>query len=213
MPSLPTTSSSRRQWLTAVLCLSGTLLAAPAWAVDVAGVPFPEQITVASQPLVLNGAGVRYKAMFKVYSAALYVPQKSQSVAEVSSTDTPKRLRLVMLRDIDSSEMGNMFARGMEENTDRGNMVKLLPGIMRMSQIFTDHKRMVPGSSIQMDWVPGTGAVLALSGQTQAEPFREPEFFRALMGIWLGPNPADRVLKDQLLGQAVRPVSGTPGQQ
>jgi hypothetical protein len=29
----------------------------------------------------------------------------------------------------------------------------------------------------------------------------------------MGPNPADRVLKDQLLGQAVRPVSGTPGQR
>ena len=47
-------------------------------------------LTVAGKPLVLNGAGVRYKAMFKVYSAALYVPQKSQSVAEVSSTDTPE---------------------------------------------------------------------------------------------------------------------------
>ena len=47
--------------------------------------------------------------------------------------------------------------------------------------------------------MPGTGAVLALSGQTQAEPFREPEF-RALMGIWLGPKPADWKLKDALLG-------------
>ena len=201
MPTPHPALLSRRQLLATALGLSGAALSAPALALEVGGTNFPDTVTVAGKPLVLNGAGVRYKAMFKVYSAALYVPQKSQSVAEVSSTDTPKRLRLVMLRDIDSSEMGNMFARGMEENTDRGNMVKLLPGIMRMSQIFTDHKRMVPGNSIQMDWVPGTGEVLALSGQTQAEPFREPEFFRALMGIWLGPKPADWKLKDALLGK------------
>ena len=201
MPSLPTASSSRRQWLTAALCLSGTLLAAPAWAADVAGVPFPEQITVANKPLVLNGAGVRYKAMFKVYAAGLYVPQKTSAVHEAWATDTPKRLRLVMLRDIDSAELGGMFARGMEDNTDRNNMVKLLPGIMRMSQIFTDHKRMVPGNSIQMDWVPGTGGVLTVNGQPTGEPFREPEFFRGLLSIWLGPKPADWKLKDVLLGK------------
>ena len=124
-------------WAAAGLLACGSAFAQA----TVADVKYDATAIVQGQPLQLNGAGVRYKAMFKVYSAALYVPQKSQSVAEVSSTDTPKRLRLVMLRDIDSSEMGNMFARGMEENTDRGNMVKLLPGIMRMSQIFTDHKR------------------------------------------------------------------------
>ena len=201
MPSPRSAPPSRRQLLATALCLSGTWWAAPAGALEVAGTSFPDSITVASKPLVLNGAGIRYKAMFKVYSAALYVPHKTQVVAEAWSTDTPKRLRLVMLRDIDSTELGNMFARGMEENTERANMVKLLPGIMRMSQIFTDHKRMVPGNSIQMDWVPGTGGVLSINGQLLSEPFREPEFFRGLLSIWLGPKPADWKLKDALLGK------------
>ena len=201
MSHLPAASLSRRHVLAAALCVSGALLAAPAQALEIAGTPFPDAVSVAGKPLVLNGAGVRYKAMFKVYSAALYVPHKTQVVAEAWSTDTPKRLRLVMLRDIDSTELGSMFARGMEENAERGSMVKLLPGIMRMSQIFTDHKRMVPGNSIQFDWVPGTGGVLAINGQTLSEPFREPEFFRGLLSIWLGPKPADWKLKDALLGK------------
>jgi hypothetical protein len=37
-------------------------------------------------------------------------------------------------------------------------------------------------------------------GQVQGEPFKEPEFFRALMSIWLGPSPADYKLKENLLG-------------
>jgi hypothetical protein len=34
----------------------------------------------------------------------------------------------------------------------------------------------------------------------QGEPFKEPEFYKALMSIWLGGVPADFKLKDQLLG-------------
>ncbi|MGH8857241.1 MAG: chalcone isomerase family protein, partial [Polaromonas sp.] len=36
----------------------------------------------------------------------------------------------------------------------------------------------------------------------QGEAFKEPEFFNALMRIWLGPQPADWKLKDVLLGKA-----------
>ena len=44
------------------------------------------------------------------------------------------------------------------------------------------------------------GSVITVKGVVQGEPFKEPEFFRALMMIWLGPVPADNLLKDALLG-------------
>ena len=34
------------------------------------------------------------------------------------------------------------------------------------------------------------------------EPIKEPEFFTALMKIWLGKSPADAQLKNALLGKA-----------
>jgi hypothetical protein len=40
-----------------------------------------------------------------------------------------------------------------------------------------------------------------LKGVQQGEPFKEPEFFAAMLRIWLGPNPADWKLKDALLGK------------
>ncbi len=39
---------------------------------------------------------------------------------------------------------------------------------------------------------------------------KEPEFFNALLGIWLGKSPADAQLKDALLGQAL--ASAMPNQ-
>jgi hypothetical protein len=32
------------------------------------------------------------------------------------------------------------------------------------------------------------------------QPFKEPEFFQALLDIWIGKDPADWMLKDALLG-------------
>ena len=48
---------------------------------------------------------------------------------------------------------------------------------------------------------PGTRVEWVKLEALQGEPFREPEFFQALLRIWLGPVPADWKLKDSLLGR------------
>ncbi|MBE0587117.1 MAG: chalcone isomerase family protein, partial [Hydrogenophaga sp.] len=93
------------------------------------------------------------------------------------------------------------FSRGMEDNMERSAFSKLIPGVIRMSQVFTDHKKLLAGETFVLDWVPGTGTVLTVKGRVEGEPFKEPEFFNALMRIWLGPKPADWQLKDALLGK------------
>jgi len=44
--------------------------------------------------------------------------------------------------------------------------------------------------------------VLTIKGKVEGEPFKEPEFFDALVRIWLGPKPADSLLKHALLGKS-----------
>ncbi|UJW83842.1 chalcone isomerase family protein [Hydrogenophaga sp. SL48] len=168
--------------------------------VDVAGVKLEDRITVNNAPLQLNGAGVRYKAVFKVYTAGLYLSAKADTPEAVLTAPGPKRMTITMLRDIDSTELGKLFSRGMEDNMERSAFSKLIPGVLRMSQVFSNHKVLKTGETFLIDWVPGTGTVLTIKGQVEGEPFKEPEFFNALMRIWLGPKPADWLLKDALLG-------------
>lgn len=59
----------------------------------------------------------------------------------------------------------------------------------------------VAGAKLELEWIPGIGTVLTVKGKVQGEPFKDPEFFRAMMSIWLGPTPVDFKLKDALLGQ------------
>ncbi len=170
-----------------------------AFAVEVAGVNFPPQVEVNGSKLDLNGAGVRYKAIFKVYAAGLYTGRKAGSLEEFLKAPGPKRMSITMLREIDAAELGKLFSRGMEDNMDRAAFVQLIPGIMRMSQIFSDHKKLMAGDSFTLDWIPGQGLSIAVKGKVQGAPFKEPEFFAALMGIWLGKAPADWQLKNALL--------------
>jgi hypothetical protein len=192
----------RTFWTGAALAgalLFGSLPASGA-TVEVAGVKLEDRVTVAGKPLLLNGAGIRYKAVFKVYTAGLYVEKPANTTDGLLGQPGPKRMTITMLRDIDSSELGKLFSRGMEDNMEKGSFAKLIPGVMRMSQVFSKHKVLKTGETFVLDWVPGTGTVLTVKGVAENEPFREPEFFEALMRIWLGPKPADWALKDALLG-------------
>jgi hypothetical protein len=173
--------------------------------VDLAGVSLEDRITLAGSPLVLNGAGVRYKAVFQVYTAGLYLTAKAGTTDGVLTANGPKRMTITMLRDIDAGELGKLFSRGMEDNMERAAFSKLIPGVLRMSQIFADYKKLNKGDTFHLDWVPGTGTVLTVRGKVEGEPFKEPEFFNALMRIWLGPKPADWQLKDALLGVKKQP--------
>ncbi len=168
-------------------------------AAEVGGVNFAPEIDVQGSKLQLNGAGLRYKAVFKVYAAGLYLTRKASSLEEVIKAPGPKRMSITMLRDIDAAELGKLFSRGMEDNMDRAAFAQLIPGIMRMSQIFTDYKKLNAGESFTMDWIPGQGLIISVKGKQQGEPFKEPEFFQAMMGIWLGRSPADWKLKNELL--------------
>ena len=184
----------------------GAAAAAPKRVVDVLGTKFDGEIGVAGQRLQLNGAGVRFRAVFRVYAAGLYLAQKAETPEAVLSAPGPKRLNIVMLRDIDANELGKLFTRGMEKNATREDFVKAIPGTIKMGEIFAAKKKLASGESFQVDWVPGQGTVILINGKPAAEPIKEPEFYSALMKIWLGKDPADANLKEALLGKV--PPSG-----
>lgn len=179
-------------------------------AIDVAGVKFSPTLQLGGSNLVLNGAGVRYRFVVRVYAAGLYLATKTQSPDAVLAQAGPKRLHVVMLREIDATELGRLFARGMQDNAPREEFSKSIPGTLRMSDLFSQKKRLSAGESFGVDWVPGQGTLVRINGQPQGDPIREPEFFNALMRIWLGTSPADRQLKDALLG--IAKPSQTPNQ-
>ncbi len=158
------------------IALSLLTAAASANVVDVAGVKLDETLELRGAKLALNGAGIRYKAVFKVYTAGLYLTKKAGTPEEVMAAPGPRRMTITMLREIDSAELGKLFTRGVEDNSPKGEMSRLIPGLIRMGQIFSDQKRLFPGENFVIDWIPGTGTVITVKGVVQGEPLRSPSF-------------------------------------
>ncbi|QKO21575.1 chalcone isomerase family protein [Rhodoferax sp. BAB1] len=186
-----------------LLCTLG-LLAWPVQAREVDGVKYEESIELAAAKLQLNGAGTRYKAVFKVYTAGLYLSRPASTTAEVLAAPGPKRLTLTFVREIASEELGRLFIKGIKSNTPNEEYTRIVGSVMRMSQVFYDARKMKVGEVINMDWVPGKGTVITIRGVPVGEPFPEPEFYGALLRIWLGQDAADWTLKEALLGQSSR---------
>jgi hypothetical protein len=198
--------------LAAAMALALSSIAVAQSTVDVGGIKYPATVSVGGSTLQLNGAGIRYRFVVRVYTAGLYLGSKTSNPDALLAASGPKRLHVVMLREINANDLGKLFTRGMQDNAPREEFSKSIPGTIRMSDIFSTKKKLVAGESFTVDWIPGQGTVIRVNGEVQGEPIREPEFFNALMRIWLGPKPADDQLKDALLG-VPRTAQSQPNQQ
>jgi hypothetical protein len=191
-----------RAFIVAALLAAGTVGVGAAWAdtVEVANVKYETAVDLAGQKLQLNGAGVRYKFVVKVYAAGLYLTHKANTTAEVLAAPGPKRIHIHMLRDIDGNELGKLFTKGVESNVSREEFAKSINGVLKLSEIFASRKQLNSGDSFFVDYVPGVGSTVLVNGKPVGETIKEPEFFSAMLRIWLGDKPADDSLKEALLG-------------
>ena len=184
---------------TAAALASAVALPATA-AVEVGGVKFDESNKVAGQDLKLNGAGMRTKFVVKVYAAGLYLAEKKTTAAEVMKQDGPRRVTLVMVRDVSSDDFGNAFMEGINDNVDKTEKAKIVSQIGKFGEIFAKVDGLRKGDVLHIDWVPGAGTQIELNGKKLIENVPDVAFYNALLRIWLGDKPVDRSLKPALLG-------------
>ncbi|MBC7916531.1 MAG: chalcone isomerase family protein [Rhodoferax sp.] len=185
-----------------VACWFGVGVAAgvPAATPDTQGTKIEDSVTMSGVQLRLNGVGTRILGPNSLYVAGLYTNDKVTSLQDLIAAPGPKRLTMTFLREIEAAPFGKLLTRGVENNVPKSELPQLVSGLIRMGEIFTANKIMRPGESIWIDWVPGSGMIITAKGRVQGEPFKEPEFYRAMMSIWFGIAPADPRLKDALLG-------------
>ena len=192
-------STSRLTRALGAACLCGAL-AQPALAVDVGGVKLDETVQLANRELKLNGAGVRYKVIFKVYTIALYLPEKKSQLADILALPGPRRLEIVMLRDITSDELGQAFLQGLNRSSDQADRTRLLSQTMQFGAMFEMVPGLKKGDILTVDWLPDEGTLCKLNGKQVGDKVPELAFYNALLKIWIGAHPADMQLRAHLLG-------------
>jgi len=179
------------------LLVAAFLFAAPAIAVDVGGVKLDDKAIVGGQELVLNGAGVRTKLMFKVYVGSLWVPAKAATAAAVYAK-APRRVQLNMLRDVSADQMIEALADGVKQGNSPADAAAVKAQTDQLATILKSAGQLKEGNVLAFDFADGATAVV-LNGATKGAIPGE-AFNKALLNAWLGDNPVQADLKKAMLG-------------
>lgn len=170
-----------------------------ALAVKLAGVDVVEKATVGSKELVLNGAGLRTKVMFKVYIGALYLEKKANTTEAVLADAGYKRIQLVMMRHLNGGDFMEAFNKAIKENHTPEEYVPIAARLIRFSRVFREYGEIEKGDVINMDYIPGKGTIVSVKGK-ERDVIEGEDFYRSMLKIWMGKKPVQESLQKAMLG-------------
>ena len=174
---------------------------APASAAEVAGVQVAEraQIGLDGPKLVLNGAGLRTRFVFKVYVAALYLPVKVTSGEEILRADLPRRLVLHILRALTAKELTDSMNEALAETLSPAERAPIDSRVQQFHSVIEAVRHLRPGMQIAIDYVPKLGTNVVINGVVEGN-IAGVDFNQALLRVWIGNHPRDVELRTALLG-------------
>jgi len=173
------------------------LFAASAFAAEVGGVKLADKVAVGGQELVLNGAGIRSRAIFKVYVGSLYLPAKAGDLASVLAKG-PRRIQMNLLRDVSADQLLDALNDGLRDNNSEAELAAVKAQQIQLATIMKAFGDVKEGNVVTLDFVDD-GTAIGFNGAAKGVIPGE-AFNRALTRIWLGEKPAQADLKKAMLG-------------
>lgn len=172
-------------------------LALPVKAVVINGVDVADSIDAHHHTLQLNGAGLRKKAFLKFYVGSLFTLSKINSGSDVVEGVTPAAIRLnITSRLITTERLADALSEGFERAT-HGHTDEIQNSIHSfVAGMFTE--AVSKGDQYTFVSIPGEGVYSFKNGKQVAANHDE-AFRKALMSVWLGDEPTDAKLKQQML--------------
>lgn len=186
--------------LLAVASLSLLSGAAVAQAVEIEGVKFEPTVQVGGTALALNGAGIRTRAVFKVYAAGLYVPQKANSAATLLAQKGPRRVAIGMLRNVDADSFAGALNDGLKANLTEAQLAGFKAQVDALNANLKAVGEAKKGDLIHFEFTPDAGTRVLVNGQPRGTAIPGDDFFTAVLRIWIGDKPVDGALKKALVG-------------
>lgn len=186
----------RRRLLTIGIALLAALPLARG--VEIGGVRLDDRVALGGQELVLNGAGIRTRFMFKVYVGALYLPAKAGDLAGVLAK-APRRVQLTMLRDLGADDLVGALVDGLKQNSTTDELAALKPQTEQLVAVMKSIGEVKTGGVVTIDF-DGNETRVGYDGAAKGS-IAGASFNAALMKIWLGDKPAQADLKQAMLGK------------
>lgn len=182
-----------------ILITLAVLMMVPyAYAREVGGKDIPESITLGSETLQLNGAGIREKFWMDIYACGLYLKDKSSDPQKIMSADEPMAIKMIVMSGLMSQEkLVKALVEGFEKSTG-GNQDAFRD---KIDKYIAAHSGDIKKDDVfEYQYVPGEGMSVVKNGEKRVT-VSGLDFKKAVMGIWLCDEPASEDLKEGMLGK------------
>lgn len=181
-----------------IAVLAVLMMATASYSLEMAGITMPDSVKSGDASLVLNGAGIRVKFFMDMYVGGLYLQQKSSDAAAIINADELMAVRLQIVSGLITSEkMEDAVREGFEKSTNE-NTAPIQQEIENFINVFRE--KINVNDIYEFFYVPGKGMAVYKNG-APASVIPGIAFKKALFGIWIGDNPAQKNLKEGMLGQ------------
>lgn len=167
-----------------LLSLLMLAMAAPTVAGELVGVRMDDQMTVGEERLVLNGMGLRKKAIFKVYVAGMYLPAKESSAEAVLDADAPRRMIMEFMRNVTAEQLCDGWDDGLEANTP-GASADVKAQFKTLCEAMGD---VAKEDQVVFTYLPDSGTQIEVKGADKGT-IEGKEFSDALFACWIGDQP------------------------
>lgn len=165
--------------------------------VKVGDATLPDSVTFNGENLTINGAGMREKFFFDIYAGGLYLKKKSTSAGSIAAADETMAIKLHIVSGMMSrSKMESALRDGFKKST-KGNTASLDKRINTFVGFIKDE--IEEGQIYDIVYEKGKGSVIYKDGVEKGY-VEGLDFKKALFNIWIGDNPADKGLKNEMLG-------------
>jgi hypothetical protein len=156
----------------------------------------PNTLQAGDERLTLNGSGARKKYLVEMYVAGLYLAQPSSDPVAIVAADSPMAIRLEVTSGLVTEEK---LVESLQQGFQNATGGKPEP-IRKEIELFRKclAGKIAKGDVLDLVYMPGHGVVIAKNGQKRGA-IEGLAFKRALFGIWLSDNPADKDLKRAML--------------
>jgi hypothetical protein len=176
------------------------------------GVGFSETMNHEGTDLVLAGAGVRSKMMFKVYAGALYIDSSAKSALEqfkgkaskpdqgvydaIADGSFAKMFLLHFVRDVDSGKIIEAFQESLAKNID-----------LKAADVQKDAEAFLTASKVDMKegqemkvFIKGDEITVAIPAGS-SQPIKNSKLVGGVARIWLGKDPISEDLKKGMVSR------------
>jgi predicted transcriptional regulator YdeE len=162
------------------------------------GITLPATKKLGDKTLVYNGAGTIKKFFFKIYVIALYVEKKTSDANYLLNKDVPYIIYMHFRHNgISDEKIIDAWNEGFKKATN-GKTDKIKQQIAQFDGYFKGIETN-EDDTYRFEYMPGVGTKVYINNKYKGT-VKGFNFKRALLGIWLGNDPRDDDVKEEMLG-------------